>query len=171
MSSENTWIIRRAESTDIPALIAMQREGWTVDYVGYMPDGYGEMAMEKYGRPETIQQHIEKYDYYYVAEQEGEIIGVICGDNLNETEAEIWWIHVPKKHRGRGIGHHLVSYFIEQMPPDITNLYVTTFEGYTPTIAFYKRVGFTAHDRMVNHYGGVPVNDLRLRYQRSQGLK
>lgn len=171
MSSENTWIIRRAVSTDIPALIAMQREGWTVDYVGYMPDGYGEMAMEKYGHPETIQQHIEKYDYYYVAEQGGEIVGVICGDNLNESEAEIWWIHVPIKHRGSGVGRHLVRYFIEQMPPDKTALYVTTFEGYAPTIAFYERIGFSAHERMINHYGGVPVNDLRLRLDRSEGLK
>jgi ribosomal protein S18 acetylase RimI-like enzyme len=136
-----------------------------------MPDGYGEMVMEKYGRPETIQQHIERYAYYFVAEQQDEIVGVICGDNLNETEAEIWWIHVPIKHRGNGMGRNLVNYFTEQMPPEITALYVTTFDGYTPTIAFYERLGFTAHERMVNHYGGVPVNDLRLRLERSKGLK
>jgi ribosomal protein S18 acetylase RimI-like enzyme len=162
--------IRRAVSNDIPALIAMQREGWTVDYVGFMPDGYGEMAMEKYGRPETIQQHIESYAYYFVAEQADEIVGVICGDNLNEAEAEIWWIHVLTKHRDSGVGRHLVRYFIEQMPPEITALYVTTFDGYTPTISFYERIGFSAHERMVNHYGGVPVNDVRLRLDRSEGL-
>src|SRR5262245_50869276 len=112
--------IRSATATDIPALVSMQREGWTVDYVGYMPDGYGEMAMEKYGRPETIRQHIESYAYYYVAEQGDEIVGVICGDNLTESEVEIWWIHVSAKHRGSGVGRHLVHYFMEQMPSDKT---------------------------------------------------
>ncbi|GEM_PF-3460770 len=165
MSSKSKWIIRRAQATDIPALIAMQKEGWAVDYTGYMPDGYGEMALETYGRPETIQQHIDQYAYYYVAEQENEIVGVVCGDDLNDSESEIWWIHVPIKHRGNGIGRHLVNYFIEQMPSDKTALYVTTFDGYTPTITFYERVGFSVYERMVNQYSGVAVNDVRLRLE------
>jgi ribosomal protein S18 acetylase RimI-like enzyme len=164
MSSERSqWTIRHAVEADIPALIEMQREGWTVDYVGYMPEGYGDMAMQRYGKPETIRQHIDDYVYYFVAEQDGVVIGTICGDNLNATEAEIWWIHVPKSHRGSGMGRALVDYFIQQMPAHIETLYVTTFDGYSPTIAFYERVGFTPHERMVNHYDGVAVHDVRLR--------
>lgn len=146
MSSEREWMIRRATETDVPALIAVEQEGWTVDYVGYMPDGYGEMAMEKFVHPETIRRKIESYDYYFVAEQENEIVGVISGGNLNETEAEIWWIHVLAIHRDYGIGRHLIDYFIKQMLPDRTVLYVTIFDGYNPTITFYERLGFTAHD-------------------------
>jgi ribosomal protein S18 acetylase RimI-like enzyme len=164
MSSElTTWTIRRATPDDIPALIAMQREGWTSDYVGFMPDGYGEMAMQRYGVPETIRQHITAYAYYFVAERNGTVIGTICGDNLNETEAEIWWIHVPIAYRGEGIGRALIAYFCAQLAPKIDWLYVTTFDGYTPTVTFYERVGFVAHERMIQHYDGVPVNDLRLR--------
>lgn len=151
-------------TTDVPALITMQQERWTVDYVGYMPDGYGEIAMEAYGRrPETIQQHIENYAYYFVAEQDKKIVGVICGDNLNESEAEIWWIHVPKTERGSGLGRALIDYFKAQLAPDIESLYVTTFDGYTPTVTFYQRVGFTQHERTVQDYAGVAVNDLRLK--------
>jgi GNAT superfamily N-acetyltransferase len=164
MSSEPTvWTIRRATPDDIPALIEMQREGWTCDYIGYMPDGYGEMAMQRYGAPETIREHIAEYAYYFVAEREGTVIGTICGDNLNETDAEIWWIHVPSAYRGEGIGRALVEYFRTHLPPNIASLYVTTFDGYTPTVTFYERVGFVAHERMIHHYDGVPVNDLRLR--------
>jgi GNAT superfamily N-acetyltransferase len=164
MSSEKApWLIRRAVESDIPVLIEMQREGWTIDYVGYMPDGYGEMAMKRYGEPETIRKHIAEYDYYFVAEREGKVIGTICGQDLNETDSEIWWIHVPMSERGTGVGRALVEYFRTQLPPNILWLYVTTFDGYTPTVTFYEQVGFVAHERMIHHYDGVPVNDLRLK--------
>ena len=157
------WTIRRAHHADIPALIAMQQEGWTTDYPGYMPEGYGEVALKRYGTAEALAKQIQEYAYYFVAERDGTVVGAISGSHLNETETEVWWIHVPVVERGHGIGRALIDHFKAHLPPAIESLYVTTFDGYIPTVTFYERVGFTPHERMVQEYDGVAVNDVRLK--------
>ncbi len=157
------WSIRPVDQADIPALIAMQREGWTIDYQGYIPEGYGEIALKRYGTVAAIEKNIQKDKYYFVVEYKGALLGAISGTHLNETEAEIWWIHVPISERGQGVGRVLIDYFKAQLPSSMKAIYVTTFEGYKPTISFYQRVGFTPFKYLVQDYDGVSINDVRLK--------
>lgn len=160
---KKNWTIRQAHQGDIPALIAMQKEGWTTDYRAYIPEGYGDLALKRYATAETIHKQIREDDYYFVLEDKETLLGVVSGSHLNETEAEIWWIHVPIAHRGHGFGRVLIDFFKAQLPKTMKAIYVTTFDGYTPTISFYESVGFTPHAYMVQDYDGVAIDDVRLK--------
>jgi ribosomal protein S18 acetylase RimI-like enzyme len=71
---------------------------------------------------------------------------------------------VSRAARGLGIGRMLVDSFIEQIPPAVERIYVTTFQDYQPTIAFYERLGFV-EDRRYEELmdGDLLVRHLRLR--------
>lgn len=155
--------IRQATEHDIPHLQAMQREGWQQDYVGYMPASYAGIALERYGAEEAIANAISNYRYYFVYEQGDDLFGCVAADHTSSSKAELYWIHVAQRHRGNGVGRELVSHLILKLEPSIKTLFVTTFQGYTPTLAFYKAMGFTEHEKKVAYYDGVAVNDITLK--------
>ncbi|MBA3823053.1 MAG: GNAT family N-acetyltransferase [Ktedonobacterales bacterium] len=158
-----TTKIRQATPTDIPTLTTLQREGWEHDYVGVMPVGYGAASIARYGTREALSQQLATYRYYFVAEDAaGQVVGVICGDHVSDQAAEIWWIHTTRTARGKGVGRQLLDHFIAALPPAITTLSVTTFQGYFPTITFYERMGFVVARTEVATYDGFIVNDLIL---------
>ena len=159
---------RQAIKQDIPQLQAMQGEGWEQDYVGYMPESYAGVALRRYGTVEALTKAIARYRYYFVYEQGGELFGCIAADHTGDSEVELYWIHVAQQHRGKGVGRDLVNYLIASLEPSITTLYVTTFQNYTPTLAFYKALGFTEHEKKVAYYDGFAVNDIKLKRPISQ---
>jgi ribosomal protein S18 acetylase RimI-like enzyme len=158
--------IRRATEADIPALIAMQREGWLHDYRAVIPPGYGERMLARYGDPATLRDHLARYDHYDVAVDDGLVVGAICGELLGPDEAEIWWVHVAREARGLGHGARLIAHFDRQLPPEVAALYVTTFQEYPATIGFYERAGFVARQAFETDAAGITVRELRLRRDR-----
>jgi len=82
---------------------------------------------------------------------------------MPDGAAEIWWLHVLNRYRRGGVGRRLVEYFVAQLPPTTPALFVTTFQGYAPTLAFYARLGFGQPTLSVAVYDGFAVNDVRLR--------
>lgn len=157
--------IRPATPDDVLALLEMQLEGWTKDYVGLAPQGYLEAAQAKWARPELIEKQVRLDDFYLVAE-EAEVMGCICAGLLNPAEAEVYWVHTLERHRGRGVGRRLMQDLLGRLPALVRFVYVTTYQGYTPTIAFYQRLGFEKLREQVVEYFGHPVNDLVLRLER-----
>lgn len=140
----------------------MQREGWQHDYVGYMPERFTSV-LKRYATTAAIAHRLTRYRHYYICEQKGELFGCVTADHTPDGQAELYWIHVARRHRGKGVGRDLVSYLISKLEPGITTLYVTTFQGYTPTLAFYKALGFTEYEKKVAYYDGVAVNDIKLK--------
>jgi ribosomal protein S18 acetylase RimI-like enzyme len=132
--------IRSAIATDIPSLVEFQREGWFEDYRDIIPAGYAEYAMGLYGTTDALRRQIEGDNFYLVVEDEGAVVACATAEILNADEAELWWIHTTKNHRGRGIGRQLVDEITHQLTGKVPTLCVTTFQDYTPTLAFYKRL-------------------------------
>jgi ribosomal protein S18 acetylase RimI-like enzyme len=158
--------IRRATEADIPALIALQREGWLGDYREVIPPGYGALMAERYADPERTRRQLARYAYYDVLEEDGCVAGVVAGDLIGPGEAEIWWLHVAGPARGRGHGARLVAHFDRQLPPAVTALYVTTYQDYPRTIGFYERIGFRPVAACETIADGFTLRDLRLRRDR-----
>lgn len=156
-------MIRRATEADVPTLEAFQREGWYADYVGYIPDGYADHAMQMYGTPEKLTQQVSTGDYYFVAQVKDQVVGCITAEILKDDEAEIWWVHVAGSHRGQGIGRQLIAHVVAALPDHIPAVCVTTFKGYTPTLKVYERLGFVLHTEYVYETGSFKIDEIRLR--------
>ncbi|NOK57885.1 MAG: hypothetical protein GFH27_549287n189 [Chloroflexi bacterium AL-W] len=154
--------IRRVVVTDVPILQAFQREGWFEDYRTIIPAGYAEYAMGIYGTTDALQHQIETDNLYLVVEDEGAVVACATAEVLNDDEAELWWIHTTKSHRGRGIGRQLVSEIKQHLMGKVPTLCVTTFQGYTPTLAFYERLGFKVQKMYVSEIQGFSIPEVRL---------
>lgn len=154
--------IRPATFTDVPALIDFQREGWFEDYREIIPPGYAEYAMGLYGTTDALRRQIESDNLYLVVESEGVVVACATAEVLNAEEAELWWIHTTKSHRGRGIGRQLVDEIKRQLSGKVPTLCVTTFQDYTPTLAFYKRLGFSPQKTYVYETEGFRIPEVRL---------
>jgi len=155
-------LIRSAKVTDIPTLVEFQREGWFEDYREIIPAGYAEYAMELYGTTDALHRQIEGDNLYLVVEDEGAVVACATAEVLNNDEAELWWIHTTKSHRGRGIGRQLVDEIKRQLSGKVPTLCVTTFQGYTPTLTFYKRLGFSIQKTYIYEAQGFKIPEVRL---------
>ncbi|MEM8535375.1 MAG: GNAT family N-acetyltransferase [Chloroflexota bacterium] len=154
--------IRRVVVADVPILQAFQREGWFEDYRTIIPAGYAEYAMGVYGTTDSLQRQIETDNLYLVVEDEGAVVACATAEVLNDDEAELWWIHTTKSHRGRGIGRQLVNEIKQQLMGKVPTLCVTTFQGYTSTLAFYERLGFKVQKMYVSEIQGFSIPEVRL---------
>ena len=154
--------IRRVVVTDVPILQAFQREGWFEDYRTIIPSGYAEHAMRMYSTTDELQRQIESDNLYLVVEDEGAVVACATAEVLNDDEAELWWIHTTKSHRGRGIGRQLVNEITQNLMGKVPTLCVTTFQGYTPTLAFYERLGFKVQKMYVSEIQGFSIPEVRL---------
>ena len=154
--------IRAAISTDVPALVRFQKEGWFHDYRGVIPDGYGEYAMQTYGTPEVLREQVGGENVYLVAEVDGAVVGCATAEVTGSDEAELWWIHTTRMHRGSGIGRMLVYQVRRLLDDRAQRLFVTTFAAYEPALAFYKRLGFVEQSRHVFEARGFRVPEVRL---------
>ena len=154
--------IRSAIATDIPALVEFQHEGWFEDYREIIPADYAEYAMGLYGTTDALQRQIETDNLYLVVEDVGAVVACATAEILNDDEAELWWIHTTKSLRGRGIGRQLVDEIKQQLSGKVSTLCVTTFQGYTPTLAFYKRLGFSIQKTYIYEAQGFSIPEVRL---------
>jgi N-acetylglutamate synthase-like GNAT family acetyltransferase len=81
-------------------------------------------------------------DYIWVAEYDGEVVGV-TGLIVSDGEAEIDPLVVSAKHRGKGIGKTLVKLMIEEAKKlGVRYLSVKPVARNTDAIAFYHNAGF-----------------------------
>lgn len=154
--------IRTSNKGDIPTILEFQREGWFADYREIIPPGYAEYAIALYGTTDALRRQIEGDNLYLVVESEGAVVACATAEVLNAEEAELWWIHTTKSHRGRGIGRQLVDEINRQLSGKVPTLCVTTFQGYTPTLAFYKQLGFSPQKNYVYETEGFRIPEVRL---------
>ncbi|NJL53784.1 GNAT family N-acetyltransferase [bacterium] len=148
--------------TDIPALVEFQREGWFEDYREIIPAGYAEVAMGLYGTTDALHRQIETDNLYLVVEDAGAVVACATAEILNDDEAELWWIHTTKSCRGCGIGRQLVDEIKHQLTGKVPTLCVTTFQDYTPTLAFYKRLGFSIQKTYIYEAQGFSIPEVQL---------
>lgn len=156
--------IRPATLADIPVLLEMQREGWTQDYVGLAPEGYLVAAHNYFAQAAQVEQYIQENRYYWVAESH-EPMGCLCADHLDDSKAVLWWIHTLQRHRSKGVGRELLNQLVTQLPDEIKTVYVTTFETYQPTIAFYRSMGFVRNRSKRSELFGYSVEELELKLE------
>ena len=95
-----------------------------------------------------------KQAHYYVAEDEGEILGY-AGFWLIIDEAEIMKIAVKKSERGKGIGNALLL-AMEEDAKDLgaVKILLEVREGNTPARKLYEKHGFISYAVREKYYEG-----------------
>jgi GNAT superfamily N-acetyltransferase len=147
MASTNEWnednaaIVRRAKPGDRRRILGIIRSFSPVDAGHAKRDLEGEI---------------------YVAELDGEIIGVtgIQNDDLSEKACWLGWTYVEEKHRCQGLGTRLLHHIERLASQRGKALFITasSHPAYLPAIQFYKAQGYAIAGALPGFYG--PGRDL-----------
>ena len=133
-------LIRHAEPRDYARVIAVVDEWW----------GGREMTAML---PKLFFVHFR--DTSFVAEEDGELAGFICGfrSQTHDDEAYIHFVGVDPARRGSGLGRTLYERFFEAVDPCTTVRAVTSpvNEG---SVAFHRALGFEV-ERVDEGYDGA----------------
>src|SRR5262249_55477742 len=96
-----------------------------------------------------------RYQPGFVAEIEGQIIGFVV-ISVYEARGRIGWLGVQRGRQRMGFGRRLVGAVVRRMSGDgIKEVFVDTlgdsveYEPYAKTRAFYRALGFTEHQRIM----------------------
>jgi ribosomal protein S18 acetylase RimI-like enzyme len=132
-------LIRNAEPSDYPRVISVIDEWW---------GGRPMAAM----LPKLFFIHFR--DTSFVAEDDGELAGFLCGfrSQTHDDEAYIHFVGIDPAHRGGGLARTLYERFFAAVEPRTTVRAVTSprNEG---SLAFHRAVGFEV-ERIDEDYDG-----------------
>jgi ribosomal protein S18 acetylase RimI-like enzyme len=132
-------LIRQAEPADYGPVIEVIDEWW----------GGREMAAML---PKLFFVHFR--DTSFVAEEDGELAGFLCGfrSQTYDDEAYVHFVGIDPRRRGSGLGRELYERFFTAVAPR-TVVRAVTSPVNEPSIAFHRAIGFEV-DRIDADYDG-----------------
>ena len=161
-------LIRPATFGDEVGIAALHMHSWQCSYHTVIPeDILHDVTMEERRQHWLdaifdVNQNTDR-KALFVVEQQGEIIGFICGGEARggghdyET-AELYAVYVEQAHQGQGIGQKLFYALANALTAkNFTSMYVWVFAD-NPFIAFYEKIdGMLGAETRVNESLGVPL--------------
>ena len=165
-------LVRKARLDEAKTIADLLSRCQWFTYGKLFSDAYIERLIEKYYNVERIKQEVTTVDKswhgYIVAEQAGNIIGVIGGGMLDATNGEIYVFYVDPDSRGAGIGSRLLDYYtkVQKHTYGAQRQWVSVAKGNQYGIPFYEAKGFS-YVREELSYGATEVDeDISLVYCR-----
>ena len=133
-------VIRHAEPSDYPPLIAVVDEWWGGRPMSGM-------------LPKLFFVHFR--DTSFVSEQDGELAGFLCGfrSQTYEQEAYVHFVGVDPARRGAGLGRDLYERFFAAVAPR-TVVRAVTSPVNERSVAFHRALGFEVEGVDENYDGG-----------------
>lgn len=109
--------------------------------------------------------------HYYMAEENGKMIGFICFgfDSCTLTSYLLYWMAVHNDYRGKGVGGQLLNRFEEYVIAKGGKKIVLETAGrelYKPTRDFYEKNGYREEGIVPDYYS---VGDARVTYVKDVG--
>ncbi|MDZ5811650.1 GNAT family N-acetyltransferase [Halorubrum sp. AD140] len=137
--------IRTAVPEDTSTILRVAERGWNAAYGDFLSQETIDTAMAEWYDPNTVRGHITRDDVaYFVAEQDGNILGYVSGGpSGEESTATLGAIYVDPDYWGNGIGTILLDKFEEfcrQQEYDTIQFQVLTQNDVG--IAFYRKYGY-----------------------------
>ncbi|SDL89639.1 GNAT family N-acetyltransferase [Sediminibacillus halophilus] len=117
---------------------------------------YIEKVIEEFYKESRIQKEIEQTDRYwggwFVALEEGNVVGAAGGGMTEEKEGEIYVLYLDPVRRNEGIGTMLLEAVTEQQKRlGAIKQWVSVAEGNQKAIPFYEARGFQLHCKQVDY--------------------
>jgi GNAT superfamily N-acetyltransferase len=158
-------IVRVGEAAQMQAVAELAREIWNEHFVSIIGQAQVDYMLSRFQSAPAIGGQIaEGYDYYLVNDG-GQRIGYFAlVPNRKESSAQLSKIYLRRPHRGRGLGRAILAfaqaYCVER---GIGKLWLTVNRHNTGPIAFYRRMGFTRTESLVQDIGsGFVMDDYKM---------
>lgn len=143
-----SFVIREAIENDAVSIGIVYTESWKSAYKGMIPDEYlNQLDSEK--RAERFKRDLVEYKntYYYIAESDGKVIGVLAlhksRDLDLEQAGEINSIYLLPGYWNKGFGKQMMAFAVEKLKKlgfSLISLWV--LEDNQRAKAFYEKSGF-----------------------------
>ena len=110
----NEVVIRKAVPGDEQGICDVCSAGYWFTYRHLYSEEYIQKVIEQFYTNERVRREIDETDRswngYFVAEEEGRIIGAIGGGMIGEKSSEVFVLYLSPERRGEGHGTKLLDY-------------------------------------------------------------
>ncbi len=161
--------VRRANPTDATGITIVNVYVWKTAYAGLVPDALIDERIRKLReRAEVTRQTIAKDDNFFVAEEDGAVVG-FCMYGLARCEAhagagEIYALYVLDGYQGTGVGRLLFTAgagALVEMGCD--RMIINCLKG-NPALGFYQKMGGVVLGERTDEIAGVMITETVLAF-------
>jgi GNAT superfamily N-acetyltransferase len=159
--------LKKAGSEHVGGIAKVCSEGWRATY-GYLEDeAYVEQVIEEYYNVNRILKEVTEFSEYwhgyFVAEEEGKVVGAIGGGTTGEAIGEIFVFYIDPNKRGKGIGSKLLNFYTDyQKSLGINEQWLSAQKDNEKGIPFYEAKGFVKQSEQDSE----GTNHISYRYMR-----
>ena len=160
--------IRKATLDDVQGICKVCADGYQWTYAHLKDKDYIEGVIKEYYNAERVAKEVQESSHswngYFVAVDNGQVIGVGGGGFHNETECELYVLYLDPTRKREGIGTKLLDVITkDQIARGGQVQWVSVAKGNMMGIPFYEAVGFEFQEEVPDHYDETEVS---LRYKR-----
>lgn len=140
--------IIKAKKEHVKGIVKVCREAQWATYRELYSKDYIEHIIQTYYTEERVLKEVLETSFewggWFVAIDEGEIVGACGGSMINEKESEIYVLYLKPNRRNEGIGSKLLEAVTkQQVELGATKQWVSVAKGNEKGIPFYEARGFT----------------------------
>lgn len=165
-------LVRFARQDEAKAISHLLSKCQWFTYRTLYSDAYIERLISKYYNVERIEREITTIDKswhgYFVAEMDGNLLGVIGGGMRDESDGEIYVFYMDPDYRGMGIGTRLLAFYskIQKFTYGADRQWVSVAKGNQYGIPFYESKGFSFKGEEIAYGSTTEDQDISLIYSR-----
>ncbi|MET3574476.1 GNAT family N-acetyltransferase [Bhargavaea ullalensis] len=154
-------IIRNMTPADIGQVRRVATDSWHATYEGLIPRGVQDRFLGQAYSPEMLEARCARSPFY-VAEQEGPIIGFANFSPLREDgNAELGAIYLLPEAQGQGIGTRLLDHGIHDLKPSA--VFINVESGNRIGKTFYEAKGFCTVEEFDDDFDGHVLKTTRMK--------
>lgn len=158
-------IHRITSPDDIHTVARLARAIWTQHYVPIIGRAQVDYMLERFQSAGSIARQIaDGYEYYLVSDAGTAIGYTALVPDPNDSRALLSKIYVQDTHRGRGIGKAIIAFVKARcVELGLKELWLTVNRNNTASIAFYRKMGFTQTETILQDIGnGFVLDDYKM---------
>ncbi|MBP2623271.1 GNAT family N-acetyltransferase [Streptococcus oricebi] len=140
--------IRKASLTDWQDLQTVCQTSWRDTYKNIYSPAYLEKVFQMFYSEERLRQdiieHSAQWHGYWLAEENGQVLGCIGGGMNEEGEGNVYLLYVLPSQQRKGLGHALLATLTKHQKEvfQARKQWVSVAEGNQIGIPFYEKEGF-----------------------------
>ena len=160
--------IRKAMLGDVQGICKVCTDGYQMTYGHLKSKEYIEGVIKEYYNIERVSKEVQtsthSWNGYFVAVDNGQVIGAGGGGFHNEIECELYVLYLDPNRKREGIGTKLLDVITkDQIKRGGLVQWVSVTKGNMMGIPFYEAVGFEFQEETPDHYDKTEIS---LRYKR-----